>query len=156
MASTPRDISGVSQPMGHRSPTNLVSRISVHRCGYPERLLQKVEHGIQLLKHTEVKVMISWGDMLSVNTLKKSQGYLTHEGHIRSKLIHDWHLGTRGLAHRLYLEIREHRRTIWLPLVTELSTLGANTSPENSERPSRFPSSRSGHWARMSSRRPAN
>jgi len=55
-----------------------------------------------------------------------------------------------------YLRLKVRERTIWLPLVTELSTLGANTSPENSERPSLFPSSRNGHWARMSSRRPAN
>ena len=57
--------------MGHQSPTNLVSWISVHRCGYPELLLQKVGYGIQLLGHTEVKVMISWGDVLSCKHAKE-------------------------------------------------------------------------------------
>lgn len=41
--------------------------------------------------------------------------------------------------------------TIWLPLVTELSTEGLKTSPEKSTRPSLFPSGLSGHWSRTSS-----
>ena len=79
---------------------------------------------------------------------------ITCNSHIYTKGIQD-----RNLARLQMLVVRAHEvdlLTIWLPLVTALSTDGEKASPENKVNPSFLPSDLVSHSARTLSTKPPN